>query len=139
VRLVLDTNVAASGLLWDTGPPAQLLDAAQAGEVELFTTKPLLAELAEILTRRKFTHHVAASALTIEELVLGYAELATVVEPAEIAPTIAADPDDDEVLACALAAQADLIVSGDDALLNLKHYHGIGIVTPAVAIQRIGA
>jgi len=43
------------------------------------------------------------------------------------------------VLACALAAQTDLIVSGDDALLNLKHYHGIDIVAPAVAIQRIGA
>ncbi len=42
---------------------------------------------------------MAASGLTIEELVLGYAELATVVEPAEIAPTIAADPDDDQVLA----------------------------------------
>jgi len=82
---------------------------------------------------------VAASALTIEELVLGYAELATVVEPAEIAPTIAADPDDDQVLACALAAQTDLIVSGDDVLLNLKRYHGIDIVAPAVAIQRIGA
>lgn len=137
MRLVLDTNVAASGLLWDSGPPAQLIDAARAGDIELFTSKPLLAELARILARRKFARHMAASTLTIEEIVLGYAELTTVVEPAEITPTITVDPDDDQVLACALAAQADLIVSRDDAVLNLKHYHGIDIVLAAAAVERI--
>ena len=136
MRLVLDTNVAAAGLLWDAGPPAQLIDAARVGGVELFTTRLLLAELAKILGRKKFARHVAASTLTIEELVLGYAELTTIVEPAEITPT-AIDPDDDRVLGCALAAKVDLIVSGDHALLNLKRYHGIDIVTPAAAIERV--
>lgn len=138
MRLLLDTNVAASGLLWDTGPPAQLIDAARAGDIELLTSKPLLAELASILARRKFARHVAASALSIEEIVLGYAELTTIVEPAEITPKIAADPDDDQVLACALAARADLIVSGDEAVLNLKRYHGIEIASAAAAVERIG-
>ena len=46
--------------------------------------------------------------------------------------------DDDAVLACALAARADLIVSGDDDLLSLKHYQDIPIVTPAHALQLIG-
>ncbi len=58
--------------------------------------------------------------------------------PAEIAPT-SIDPDDDAVLACALAAGADLIVSGDPDLLNLKQFHGAAIVTPRQAIERIGA
>ena len=47
------------------------------------------------------------------------------------------DPDDDEVLACALAAKADLIVSGDSHLLNLKSYQGIEIVRPAEALKRL--
>lgn len=137
MRLVLDTNVVASGLLWDGGPPARLLDAASAHGVELFTSTALLAELRRILAREKFAPHAGASGLSIDELVLGYAALASVVAPASISPVIARDPDDDRVLACALAAQAELIVSGDHRLLNLKTYHRIGIVDPAEAVRRV--
>jgi len=47
------------------------------------------------------------------------------------------DPDDDAVLACALAAQADLIVSGDADLLVLKQFQNIRIITPAEAVKRV--
>lgn len=47
------------------------------------------------------------------------------------------DPDDDHVLACALAAHADLIVSGDSHLLELKGYQGIPIVSAAEALKRL--
>lgn len=131
MRLVLDTNVVASGLLWN-GVPAQLLDAAQIGEIEIFTSAFLLAELAGILTRAKFAKVLAATDLPLEELVLGYAELATIVVPVAIPLTIAADPSDDQVLACAVAASADLIVSGDKHLHSLGgQYNGIRIVMPA--------
>ena len=52
-----------------------------------------------------------------------------IVLPAAIAVTIARDPADDKVLACALAS-ADLIVSSDAYLLALKRYHAIDIATP---------
>lgn len=136
MRLVLDTNIVISGLFW-SGPPAQLLESAQANEVELFTTRQLLAELTRVLYRAKFANAIAASRLSIEELVLGYADLATVIEPSSIAPTITADPDDDQVLACGLAAKTDLIVSGDKHLLSLKQYQGMPIVTAAEALQRL--
>ena len=134
MRLVLDTNVVASGLLWD-GRPAQLVDAAQTGEVELFTSRVLLAELARIFRRAKFARAIAASGTSLEDLVLGYAELATLVTPAPIPPTVLTDPDDDHVLACALASNAELIVSGDRDLLSLKTFRGISIVTPAEAVR----
>jgi len=57
--------------------------------------------------------------------------------PASIAPVVLADPDDDHVLACALAAKADLIVSGDSDLLKLKTYRGIAIVGAAEALTRL--
>ena len=95
----------ASGLLWN-GAPARLLDAAQTGELELFTSTRLLAELAGILTRAKFAKALAAAGLPREELVLGYAELATVIAPAAIPPTIAAAPSDDQVLAWAASSTA---------------------------------
>jgi putative PIN family toxin of toxin-antitoxin system len=97
----------------------------------------LLAELTRILKRPKFAKIVAASGVGIEGLVLGYAELALLVEPLPISPTIIADPDDDHVLACALAADADLIVSGDKHLLGLGSFMGIGIITAAQSLERI--
>ncbi len=136
MRLVLDTNVVASGLLWD-GTSAQLIDAAQAAEMEVFTSRVLLAELTRILRRAKFSRAIAASGLSLDELVLGYAEVAQLVKPALIAPVVLRDPDDDHVLACAVAANADLIVSGDADLLNLKAYQGIPIVGPAEALTRL--
>lgn len=136
MRLVLDTNIVASGLLWN-GTPAQLIEAAQADEIEVFTSRALLAELTRILRRAKFAKAIAASGLSLDDLVLGYAELAQFVHPAPIIPVVLRDPDDDRVLACALAAQADLIVSGDADLLNLKAYQGVPIVTAAEAMQVI--
>jgi putative PIN family toxin of toxin-antitoxin system len=138
MRLVLDTNVVASGLLWD-GTPARLIDAAQANEVELFTSRVLLAELTRILRRAKFTKAIAASGASLEELVLGYAELATLVTPVPIPPTVLDDPDDDHVLACALAGNAEHIVSGDRDLLSLKTFRDIPIITPAEAMRIIAA
>jgi putative PIN family toxin of toxin-antitoxin system len=136
VRLVLDTNVVASGLLW-SGAPSRLIHKALDGEVELATSPPLLAELAGILPRRRFADQVERQSLSVEALVLRYAELARTVAPAPIEPVVIADPDDDEVLACALAARADLIVSGDRLLLELRSFMGIPIVAPTEALRRI--
>jgi uncharacterized protein len=59
--------------------------------------------------------------------------------PNDVPRIVADDADDDHVLACALTAQADLIVSGDKHLLKLGgQYQGIAIVTPAQAVQLVG-
>lgn len=135
MRLALDTNTVVSGLLWDS-TPSQLIRAALGGQVELVTSQALLLELGDVLARAKFAKRVAASGFSVEELVARCAVLAQTVEPAAIAPVLA-DPDDDQVLACALAGRADLIVSGDAQLLNLKRYHGIGIVNAAQALELV--
>jgi uncharacterized protein len=57
--------------------------------------------------------------------------------PAQIKLTIVRDSADDAVLACALAAQADYIVSGDAHLLDLKQYRDMPIIRAAEAVQRI--
>lgn len=135
MRLALDTNTAVSGLLWD-GVPSQLIRAALEGQVELVTSQALLLELGDVLARAKLAKRVAASGFSVEELIARYAVLARSVEPAAITP-VSPDPDDDQVLACALAAQVDLIVSGDAGLLNLKRYHGIAIVSAAQAFELV--
>jgi putative PIN family toxin of toxin-antitoxin system len=136
VRLVLDTNTALSGLLWG-GTPGRLIDAAEAGRVELVSSAPLLAELQGVLSREKFAKQLAKRGITVADLFDGYAALVTLVAPASIAPTVTRDPADDQVLATALAAQANLIVSGDAHLLDLRSLRGIEIITAAMAVERI--
>lgn len=138
MRLVLDTNTALSGLLWG-GTPGRLIDAAEAGRIELASSAALLAELQGVLWRDKFAKQLARRGLTVADVFDGYAALVMIVMAAVIAPTITRDPADDQVLAAALAAQADLIVSGDAHLLDLKNFHDIEIVTAAIAVERIGS
>ncbi|GAC1404188.1 MAG: hypothetical protein NVSMB56_18820 [Pyrinomonadaceae bacterium] len=82
----------------------------------------MLEELEDVLSREKFAPRLEAAKVTAHELVSGYAALTTVVEVESIEPVILADPDDDVVLACALAAQCEIITSGDSHLLDLKQY-----------------
>jgi putative PIN family toxin of toxin-antitoxin system len=137
VRLVLDTNAALWGLLWH-GNPGKLIDAAQARSVTLYASAPLLAELHGVLVREKFAKHLQVRGLSATQVFEGYAALTTVVVPAIIPPAIVEDPDDDSVLACAVAAKADLVVSGDPHLLKLEQYERVPIVTPAEAVERLG-
>lgn len=135
MRLVLDTNVVISGLLWN-GPPRSLLDAAIGGTVEIYTSTALAAELREALGYAKFARRLAKNGATIDLAVERFMAIANLVASVTI-QRVLTDPDDDQMLACALAASADLIVSGDTAPLNLKSFHRIPIVTPAEALARI--
>src|SRR5438094_3885439 len=109
MRIVVDTNVVVSGLLW-RGPPRRLLEAARDGAIELFTSGALMAELEDALQRPKFLKQLTQAQVQPEELVKGYAALA---QPPAIEPVILHDPDDDAVLACAVGAAATKIISGD--------------------------
>ncbi|MBI3168158.1 MAG: putative toxin-antitoxin system toxin component, PIN family [Chloroflexi bacterium] len=128
MKIVLDTNTVISGLFWK-GAPRQVLDLARSGKFTLFTSPELLAELADVLGRQKFSERLARANTNVEELVLGYASLANTVRSIHISPVIKADPDDDKVLACAKTANAEIITSGDRHLLELREYEGIRIVT----------
>ncbi len=128
MRTVPDTNIVVSGLLWRENP-RRVLDAARDGIIELFTSPVLIEELEDVLSREKFAKRLEAASVTVQELLEGYSALATVIDAEPIEPVIIRDPDDDAVLACALSAEAEIIVSGDDDLLDLKEYQGIRILT----------
>jgi putative PIN family toxin of toxin-antitoxin system len=136
VRAVLDTNVVVSGLLWKTSP-RQVLDAARDKRLTLYTSSLLLDELAEVLSRAHLAPIIAANRFSPALLMQHYGMLTQVVVPAQINRIVAKDIDDDAVLACALAAQAEWIVSGDAHLLNLKRYQGMRIVDAAEAVRSL--
>lgn len=132
MRLVLDTNTALSGLVWG-GPPGALIGAARDGRISLISSVALIAELQGVMTRPKFASALQARNLAVESLVDGYAALVEIVRPARIPPTILRDPDDDIVLATALAGMADLVVSGDKDLTDLRRFRNFAIVTAVEA------
>ena len=87
--------------------------------------------------RAKFDAILVRAKTTREKVIAELRQLAEVIEPPPLATPVCRDPDDDQVLALAKAAQADLIVSGDDDLLVLQAFEGIPILAPAMALQFI--
>ena len=139
LRLVLDTNVVVAGLLWN-GPPRRLLQAAIDGEVDLFSSAVLLGELANTLGYTKFTKRIESFGTSIAALAAQYAALVSLVAPASVPRVAANDADDDHVIAAAVAARAELIVTGDRKhLLPIGTHQGIAIVTAREVVDRLDA
>jgi putative PIN family toxin of toxin-antitoxin system len=138
VRAVIDTNVLIAALLW-RGPPHALLEQLRAGAMTLVSSPALLAELADVIGRAKFDAILVQSNTSRERALAEVRQLADVVEPSPLPQPVCRDPDDDHVLALALAAKAELIVSGDNDLLSMKSFENIAIVAPAEAVTMIEA
>lgn len=128
MRVVIDTNVWVSGLLW-RGAPWEMLRLAEAGKLTLCTSPGILSELSDVLAHERLQPRLDQLNLTPAE-VLGHAiHIASVFEVREGPPILLADPDDDVFLRCAQAAEASYVVSGDHHLLDLSTHAGIPIVT----------
>jgi len=133
LRAVADTNVVVSGLLW-LGMPGRILEAAANGRVSLFTSPALVRELFEVMNVPKLARRLEAAGLPPEELMQRYLDVVMLVEPQAVPNVVPDDPDDNEVVAAAIASEADLIISGDGHLLDLGRHAGIRIITPAQAV-----
>jgi putative PIN family toxin of toxin-antitoxin system len=129
-RVVLDTNVYVSAYGFG-GAPARLLRAAITGEFDLVASPALLAEVARILADK-----IGFDGEHVEAAVRQIARIADVVRPGQ-SLTVLADEPDNRVLECAVAGEADTIVSGDRHLLELGEYAGIRVITVAEAISEL--
>jgi uncharacterized protein len=138
VKLVVDTNTIISGSLWQ-GPPARLISAALSGQAQMFLSLPMLLELRETLQHPKFAQRLAVRGETSDTLIARFRAACHEAAPARIIPPAELrDADDFHVLACAVSAEADAIVTGDNDLLTLKSYAGIPIIKAAEALKLLG-
>lgn len=131
MRVVLDTNIIISSFLVALGAPARIVASWRAGRFDLVVSPALLAEYEEVLGYERIQRRHRMTPEQITTAVSDIARLSILVEPQTVPAVIEQDPDDDHVLACALAGEAGYIVSGDPHLLNLRQYHGIRILSPA--------
>ena len=128
IRAVLDTNLLVSYLLTHRPPIAALIDEHLAREHFLMLTGViLLEELDRVLRYPRLQRYYGEAERT--RYVALIAALSEVVELPEAVPRMCRDPDDDWVIACAVAGEADAIVSGDRDLLALGRVGEIPVLS----------
>lgn len=128
--VVFDSNVVVSAFIYG-GKPAQAIALVTEKKLECATSPAILDELLDVLRRPRFGLSASESLAIVDE----FRELCRVVFPVSEVHAVANDPDDDAILECALAAEAEVVVSGDAHLLRLGQWQGIRILSPAELLQ----
>lgn len=132
MRVVLDTNVIISAVMFG-GKPASALDAANTDARVLLISDRILLEVARVLMG-KFRQSPTAAERVLDRL----RSLAEFVTPTgQISEC--RDPDDNRILEAALAGTADYIVSGDADLLSMRSFRGVQIVSVAAFLARLNS
>jgi len=128
LRAVIDTNVLISGIL-SRGVPFQLLRWAEEGSLTIYTSLDIMAEVYRVLHYSKFQEYIDKERTSSGELFAKIESLCTIVHVDEVVSGVCSDADDEKFLSCALAADVDVLVSGDKHLLDLKRYQSVRILT----------
>jgi len=131
MRVVLDTNVLVSGIFF-TGPPATILAAWASRRFELVASIEVLAEYRRVGARLG-SRYPLVDAEPLLDLVTRESRI---VDPIPVPTSACDDPDDIMFLACAIAGQAHIVVTGDRALLRASGFQGIEVVTPREFLRR---
>lgn len=125
MRVIIDTNVFVSGVFF-RGPPHRILQAWRDGSLNLTVSPEIVSEY-ERVGRKLEERYGGLAFQPVMALVLCHA---TLVEAPPLAEPACADPDDDKFIACALASECALIISGDRHLLDVDGYAGIKTLRP---------
>ncbi len=131
LRAVLDVNVIVSGTIVKKGLPHALLRALREEQWNLVSSREILGDIQRVLNLPKISRRYGLTPQDIRD-VLQLLETRAAVVPGRLRiPRTARDPEDDQILACAVEGHADYVVSGDQDLLSLERYGEIPIISPA--------
>jgi uncharacterized protein len=131
LRVIFDTNIIISALLFDGTKPAKALNNGLHHCIILFSSSTL-AELEDVLWRTKFDKYIANEERV--QFLTNFILHATPVDPDETI-TECRDPKDNKFLELAVSGKADFIISGDEDLLMLNPFRKIQILTPGSFIE----
>ena len=128
-RIVFDTNVLISSILWDNSVAQKFLFKCINENTQIFSSQEIIEEYKEILAR-DFDY----GEQEIVELLERIYQFLTLVSPSKKIDVVKDDSDDNKIIECAIESNAKYIISYDKHLLKLKEYSGIKIVRPEEAL-----
>lgn len=123
MKVVFDTNILVSALVFPGGRGEAALTRILNEQDELLLSKPILDELLGVLAR-KFSR----DGEELARIAVFLSDLATTLQPRQTLRVMKDDPDN-RILECAVAGRADCIVTGDRVLLELREFHGVHVVS----------
>ena len=130
LKVTVDTNTFVSSLLVERGLPCRVLDAWRERRYVLATSPAIMSEIRATLQYPRIHRKYAIADEEVDQLLATLEQDALVVPgDVDVAGSVPEDADDEKVLACAVEAKADLIVTGDRHLLCLGDFRGIPILT----------
>ena len=130
MRIVLDTNVFISGVFF-SGPPYKILRAWIDNRIEILVSSEILHEYERV--GRELLHRYPE--IEITPILKSFSKNALLISAPSLPRQVCVDPDDDKFLACAVAGNAMLIISGDRHLLDIIDFKGIKIVKPRMFVD----
>lgn len=134
---VIDTNLFISGLFGQNSATAHLQELWIRQEFQLGTSLEIMKEVGRVLQYPRIKKHLLDDDETVKRFFRLVFRKAVVARDDFQTDRIVDDPTDNKFLACALEIKADYIVSGDNHLLSLKHFHGVQIVDAASFIRKV--
>ena len=133
IKAVLNTNILISAIVFG-GKPRQVLESAIKGHIQLVLTEEIIEEMRAVLEGKKFQFPSEITDLIVHEL----EALAEIAKPKERLTVIEKNPEDNQVLECAVESQADYVVTGDMHLLETKESKGTKIMMPGEFLEFLG-
>jgi len=132
MKVVVDTNVLISGVFFG-GMPSRVLEAWRDGRIGLVVSPEILEEY------RRVGEELAAQfpGVSLAPLLTLLVMTAEITEAPELPEQVSRDPDDDKFIACALAGDCQLIISGDKHLLEVSGYQGVKVVAPREFLESV--
>jgi uncharacterized protein len=135
MRVVLDANIYVSALVSDKGNPAKIINRWLDGTYEVLVSQAIIDEILRVTGYERIQRKYARVQENRLEFVALLMEQAIWTDPESKISAITADESDNRYLECAVAGRAAYVVSGDEHLLALSHYHGIEILTPTAFVM----
>ena len=129
LKAVLDTNIFISSLLNKKGVPDRLVDLWRDGQYLFLSSPPIIREIKSVLELPRIKKKYFLNDPDIQKL-LNLIETDAILVPGitDVENPIPEDTSDQIFLSCALEGSADVIVSGDQHVLNLKKFKGISVI-----------
>lgn len=132
MKVTTDTNFLISAVEYDYGSCYKLLEIMIKKKVKMFTTKEILEEFSDVLTR-KFNYKIGEVANVIKNTLF----FLDIIDTSSNFNIVKKDPDDNKILECAVDSSSDYIITYDKDLLDIKSFRGIIILKPEELLKII--